>query len=146
MSLWGGNKMAYWWIGVQDGNLTVFEATELEAYSEAFEAKFGIAFGTYRTREQAEASKTENKAALFSMAQEVLNNRKEKGAIQPIKLTQESPEVAAEFLEKMSKSVPVDTYANFSKSVMDLKVALVRCLEALKLIQDELEDRNGKSS
>lgn len=153
--------MSVWWIGVKDNKFRVFEATEPEAYSEEFERKFGIAFGQYRSREQAEADVKEHGAYLIKEAEKEVQRR-----IKGVKV----PEISAKTVQKAKKDIQTllkkgrtrqivtetegfspgeEELALFFEALNELKLSIARVLDAglaLKRALAEVREENDKSN
>jgi hypothetical protein len=149
-----------WWIGVkEDGKMRSFEATLVEAFSPEFESKFGCAFGSYRSKIQAESDikmhtvylrQEANKERLkrLELAQTAQKEVKSGTIVQ--KHTKKLSELSQQAM-KTSKPTELGIVLErlqVSKLVLealnDLKLSIVRAIEAVKVLKDQLEEQNDK--
>ena len=128
--------MSNWWIGVKGGKFTTFEATSLEALSEDFEMQFGIAFGSYRSKEQAESGVKEHRATLIKLAKNVVESRRN----QP-ELPQSAP-ISAEKAQEEEQITQINPFSVFFSELNELKVNIVRVIEAGKLLREYIEEKS----
>lgn len=132
--------MSMWWIGVKGTILTVFEATKVEAFSVAFEDQFGVAFGSYRSKEQAEAGVVEHRSLLIEKAKEILSERAKLPEIS--EKTPEKPLKTSKPAELSGDAVWDDEFRLFFMELQGLKVQIVRVLEAGALLKSKLQENN----
>lgn len=144
--------MSLWWIGVKGADLTSFEAIESEAKSPEFERTFGVAFGSYRSQEQAEAGIREHADYLIIEAEKELVSRKKAVNI-PVK-PQEVPIIPSKSVkvgeqtkgesETEEVSAPIGGYEaslmNFLHQLEQLKLQIVRCVESGKVVKEYVRE------
>lgn len=137
-----------------------FEATLAEAFSPEFESKFGCAFGSYRSKLQAESDiKTHavylkqeaNKERLKRLELAQTAQKQVKIGIDGQKVAKKLSKVADKPL-KTSKPAELSNDSDLSqislvalKALYDLKLSVVRAIEALRLLKEELDELNDKS-
>lgn len=146
--------MTMWWIGVKEGGkMTPFEATKVEAFSEEFEARFGIAFGEFRSKEQAEADMKNQAEYLVNEAEKERLKRK-KATISTKKVAKSGKNVRKQGEKPLKTSKPAELSdivesLQISSLVLqaleDLKLSIVRAIEVIKLLKDRMEEVDDKN-
>lgn len=147
--------MSIWWIGVneQTKKMSVFEATSEEAYSEEFESTYGIAFGMYRSKEQAEADIKNQAKHLLEQAKKERGERKipaesTRRVVKSGKNLHKSAEKPLKTLKPAELSASVEymqVYMHALRALEDLKIAIIRAVEMIKLLKERLEEANDKN-
>lgn len=148
--------MSLWWIGVKGEKLTVFESTEIEAFSFEFEEIYGVAFGSYRSEAQAQAGADEHRTHLIKQAAIVVQTRQEDAKskeklIKDAKKAKKAVEKGAEKSESADKGLilPENTtlYAinELMKQFQELKLVIARCLSAVFDVKKELLEQDDKN-
>jgi len=145
--------MTMWWIGVKRDVTVVFEATKAEAMSPDFEQQFGIAFGSYRSFEQANAGMKAHGGDLVLEAERVLASRQEQAHSE--EFDSKSPPKPPEKPLRTSKPAQltedavwddrITPYSVFLKELHGLKVSIVRVLEAGKILKENIEEENERN-
>ena len=140
--------MGTWWIGVneQTNKMSVFEATKAEAFSEEFESTYGIAFGEYRSKEQAESDMI--KQAEFLLKQAQIERIERKISAQNAKKVVKSAKKPLKTLKPAELDQGVEymqVYMHSLKALEDLKIAIIRAVEMIKLLKERLEEANDKN-
>jgi len=128
--------MSFWWIGVKGSEFAVFEATAAEAMSEDFESVYGVAFGSYRSKEQAESDMKKHQAHLINEAKNVLVNRANE-AEKPLKTPK-----PAELTEDAVWEGPDDPFSVFLVELNELKVKIIRTIEAGIVLKRYIEEKS----
>lgn len=142
--------MSVWWIGVKGNKLVAFEATRVEAFSLDFEMQFGVAFGSYRSQEQAEAGIREHGATLIPQAAKELAERQKRPETTP--KPPEKPlrtSKPAQLAGDATWEGKIDAFSLFFRELNVLKVQIRRILEAgvqlKKHLEEKSEDKDKKA-
>jgi hypothetical protein len=154
--------MSVWWIGVKsNGKMRAFEATKAEAFSEEFEETYGIAFGSFRSKIQAEADIKRHSKHLSEQANIERLKRLEidKKEDIPLNTKEKANKLANNLRKTLEKPLKTSKPAELSnipqrlqivslvfEEFEGLKLQIIRALEALKLLKQELEEENDKNN
>lgn len=147
--------MSLWWIGVKsNGKMKAFQATKAEAFSDEFEQVYGIAFGSFRSKIQAESEIKARTTYLVEEADKERIKRSESGqiGIKLLKTKKDAQNHAEKVSELAQQAMKTSKPAELSKipqrlqtislvfeELNGLKLQIVRAIEALKLLKQELE-------
>lgn len=148
--------MSLWWVGVKpSGKMTPFEATKVEAFSPEFERKYGLAFGAFRSRAQAETSIKQNMAYLMEQSEIERSKRSisDENVQKEVKIEINGEKVAKNLSKtvlnplKTSKPAELSDFPQMSQAISivfeelsNLKLAIIRAIEALKALKMILEE------
>ena len=135
--------MTMWWIGVKGNKVVAFEATKVEAFSPDFEQQFGVAFGSYRSKEQADSGIKEHGGALVLEAEKVLASRQEQPEIE-----QKQPEEPlrtskpAQLAEDAVWDAEDSLFSALNAELNGLKVSIVRVLGVIKELKEHKREKS----